>query len=424
MSRKKMEELVLEVPWGKLAMATWGDSAKPPVLLVHGYVDSAATFVPLVNLLPDDYYYVALDLPGHGRSDPMPGPTISQLHLVESINQIVEQLRRADPRLYSYEEAVSLVVRARDVTEEQSELILSRSLVKEEDEKYSLTWGHKVKKISTVPILFDMFYATLSTKAPTLSVVASETPNAGPTADYAAKMFKKLQSEMKDFLILNVEVISWGNPDGPPALLVHGRQDSAATFAPLLELLPETYHYVGFDIPGNGLSDPLPHGVMLCRIHFIGALELVVRLFYNAVYPNRISKLVLLDPGPSWQRLQVHDPVEYFNKQKALESVSKARGFTPAQAELVLLSWDKRLKYPAPQNYPTDFYYRVWSKNIPPTLMIAAKSSQGYSKGKAETVKLIADLEKNVENFLVLNVEGGHDVHFTNPERFVKEFDI
>ncbi|XP_073964069.1 serine hydrolase-like protein isoform X2 [Choristoneura fumiferana] len=270
MSRKKMEELVLEVPWGKLAMATWGDSAKPPVLLVHGYVDSAATFVPLVNLLPDDYYYVALDLPGHGRSDPMPGPTISQLHLVESINQIVEQLRwntficiahsmgylissyynaafpgriskmvaldpptpvgfhllahkpklwfkhhiesyydnyfsRADPRLYSYEEAVSLVVRARDVTEEQSELILSRSLVKEEDEKYSLTWGHKVKKISTVPILFDMFYATLSTKAPTLSVVASETPNAGPTADYAAKMFKKLQSEMKDFLILNVE---------------------------------------------------------------------------------------------------------------------------------------------------------------------------------------------------------------------------
>ncbi|KAI8426965.1 hypothetical protein MSG28_014626 [Choristoneura fumiferana] len=131
-----------------------------------------------------------------------------------------------------------------------------------------------------------------------------------------------------------VALISWGNPDGPPALLVHGRQDSAATFAPLLELLPETYHYVGFDIPGNGLSDPLPHGVMLCRIHFIGALELVVRLFYNAVYPNRISKLVLLDPGPSWQRLQVHDPVEYFNKQKALESVSKARGFTPAQAEL------------------------------------------------------------------------------------------
>lgn len=85
------------------------------------------------------------------------------------------------------------------------------------------------------------------------------------------------------------------------------------------------------------------------------------------------------------------------------------------------LSWDKRLKYPAPQNYPTDFYYQVWSRNIPPTLMIAAKSSQGYSKGKAQTLKLIADLEKNVKNFVVLNVEGGHDVHFTNPERFVKE---
>lgn len=53
--------------------------------------------------------------------------------------------------------------------------------------------------------------------------------------------------------------------------------------------------------------------------------------------------------------------------------------------------------------------------------MIAAKSSQGYTKGKAQALKLIADLEKNITNFVVLNVEGGHDVHFTNPERFVKE---
>lgn len=62
-----------------------------------------------------------------------------------------------------------------------------------------------MKKISTIPILFDMFFATLSTKEPMLYVVASEQSTVGPTVDYAAKMFKKLQSEMKDFLILNVE---------------------------------------------------------------------------------------------------------------------------------------------------------------------------------------------------------------------------
>lgn len=45
-------------------MVSWGDPKNPPVLLVHGFMDSAATFALLVEQLPDTYYYVAFDIPG------------------------------------------------------------------------------------------------------------------------------------------------------------------------------------------------------------------------------------------------------------------------------------------------------------------------------------------------------------------------
>ncbi|XP_063632403.1 serine hydrolase-like protein 2 [Cydia splendana] len=324
-----------------------------------------------------------------------------------------------------------------------------------------------------------------------------------------------------------IAMISWGNEAGLPVLLVHGRQDSAATFEPLLQLLPDSYHYVALDLPGHGRSDPFPTGVMPTRLHFVGAVhlhgayemqprwhhscagkvEIIVRdvytgrfvreeiasrvcslcvdlaiecndiepnmcffikilhdkisnkfcyfpgLFFNAVYPHRISKMILLDPGPALSRLQVHDPQEYFasfhqkyydnydkfaqkriySKQRALEAVMKARGFTEAQARLALsrnmvkvgedlyeLSWDRRLICLPPPNYPPSYYYQLFYTPTP-TLLIAAKEFQGgYTNGVKKTLKLISDLEKSLDSFTVVTVEGGHDVHFTNPERFIK----
>lgn len=42
------------------------------MILLHGIEDNAATFDRIVPLLPDTYYYVAIDLPGHGKSDHFP----------------------------------------------------------------------------------------------------------------------------------------------------------------------------------------------------------------------------------------------------------------------------------------------------------------------------------------------------------------
>ena len=62
------EELRLSVPWGFIAAKAWGSPQNPPVLVVHGMMDNAGSFKRLIPLLPQRFYYVCIDLPGHGLS--------------------------------------------------------------------------------------------------------------------------------------------------------------------------------------------------------------------------------------------------------------------------------------------------------------------------------------------------------------------
>lgn len=45
-----------------------GDSAKPPLLLLHGGLGNITDFNPIADQLLDDFYLVGLDTRGHGRS--------------------------------------------------------------------------------------------------------------------------------------------------------------------------------------------------------------------------------------------------------------------------------------------------------------------------------------------------------------------
>lgn len=60
----------LRVPGGGLQLGAlrWpGDG--PALVLIHGYLDCAGSFAPLVRRLPAHWDIVALDMRGHGRSD-------------------------------------------------------------------------------------------------------------------------------------------------------------------------------------------------------------------------------------------------------------------------------------------------------------------------------------------------------------------
>lgn len=65
-----MREIHLDTPFGRLAALRFG-SGGARVLALHGWLDNAASFLPLAPYL-DGLDLVALDLPGHGASAHLP----------------------------------------------------------------------------------------------------------------------------------------------------------------------------------------------------------------------------------------------------------------------------------------------------------------------------------------------------------------
>lgn len=100
-----------------------------------------------------------------------------------------------------------------------------------------------------------------------------------------------------------------------PILFIHGWQDNAGTFDPLVELLPKELSYLCVDLPGHGLSSPYPSGMFYyifwdgllvarrivkhfgwAKVSIVGhSLGGAVGFMYASVFPDEVDKLVSLD---------------------------------------------------------------------------------------------------------------------------------
>ena len=60
-------DIRLDTPQGQLAGLRWSVPGGPPAMCLHGWLDNAASFVPMARFLPE-LDLVAIDLPGHGLS--------------------------------------------------------------------------------------------------------------------------------------------------------------------------------------------------------------------------------------------------------------------------------------------------------------------------------------------------------------------
>jgi len=67
-------EMKIPVPYGYITAKVWGSLNENSIrtIAMHGYMDNAGTFDRLIPLLPDQFYVVAIDLPGHGFSSHVP----------------------------------------------------------------------------------------------------------------------------------------------------------------------------------------------------------------------------------------------------------------------------------------------------------------------------------------------------------------
>ncbi|KAK6618480.1 hypothetical protein RUM43_013673 [Polyplax serrata] len=88
LSESQTEEVKIPLPYGHISGKWWGSKNQRPILCLHGWLDNANSFDTLIPLLPPEYSYLAVDLPGHGYSSHFPRG------LFYRINDVVAVIRR------------------------------------------------------------------------------------------------------------------------------------------------------------------------------------------------------------------------------------------------------------------------------------------------------------------------------------------
>ena len=87
-----LRDFALDLPSGRIAGLCGGEPGASRVIALHGWLDNAATFVPLAAHL-DGIELVAPDLPGHGRSAHLaPGADYSFAAAVHTVLDIADAL--------------------------------------------------------------------------------------------------------------------------------------------------------------------------------------------------------------------------------------------------------------------------------------------------------------------------------------------
>ncbi|USX54877.1 alpha/beta fold hydrolase [Lentzea sp. HUAS12] len=92
----------VEVDGLKVFVREAGDTSRPTVVLLPGYPSSSRSYVRLIDRLASTWHVVAIDYPGFGSSDPLPGePTFDRL--AEVTGRTIDLLGIGDYAVYVFD---------------------------------------------------------------------------------------------------------------------------------------------------------------------------------------------------------------------------------------------------------------------------------------------------------------------------------
>ncbi|KAH9392475.1 hypothetical protein TYRP_005554 [Tyrophagus putrescentiae] len=89
----------LTVPYGAIRGKVWSNSSCDGkqeivrIIALHGWQDNCGTFDALIPKLPENYYIVAIDFPGHGLSSHLPaGSPYNDIIFVVELERVIQKL--------------------------------------------------------------------------------------------------------------------------------------------------------------------------------------------------------------------------------------------------------------------------------------------------------------------------------------------
>lgn len=137
----------------------WGDSTKPPLLFLHGFLGSGEDWSTIAEELSTDFYVLAPDIPGHGKTTTVKTENITEVfsmpHVASAIVEILTALHIEKTYLcgYSMGGRVALYLALRFPEHVPSALLLSataglrteeeRQLRQESDERLAQRLEHE-----------------------------------------------------------------------------------------------------------------------------------------------------------------------------------------------------------------------------------------------------------------------------------------
>lgn len=252
---------LLDLPAGRVFVHQGGDPAKPPLVLIHGFLVSHWYFKPVLDELSARFSVVGIDLPGHGESD-RPPPDRYAYDLAAhaaTVDQAMAALgiERATVYGHSMGGGTAITLAARFPTR------VERLLV-EDPLLYTppLGWDGKLALVPGLgPFLFKRIYGRRDLANHLKKAFRDETRLAEEVIDYYWERFNRAGARDAHYQFLqNLQLLADNNGDpgriACPTLVVWGEEDRIIPLAHgrrLAKLIPGTRLVV---IPACGHS---PH---------------------------------------------------------------------------------------------------------------------------------------------------------------------